>query len=75
MSFRRSFIAAAALAAAALSASLNVTAHTVLKASDVHTRGYPDINIARISQSALEPGVADVNVFNRPLVFSDRSTQ
>ena len=29
----------------------------------------------RFVAAALEPVVADVNVFNRPLVVSDRSTQ
>lgn len=42
MTFRRSFIAAT-FAVAAMSATLGVSAQTILKASDVHPPGYPNV--------------------------------
>lgn len=43
MTFRRTFIAAAALAAATIFAPLAAQAQTVLKASDTHPAGYPTV--------------------------------
>ena len=43
MTFRRQIIAAAALAAFSLAAPITAQAQTVLKASDVHPAGYPNV--------------------------------
>ncbi len=43
MSFRRTFIATATLAALAAPFAFNVAAQTVLKAADVHPVGYPNV--------------------------------
>ena len=43
MTFRRQIIAAAALAAFSFAAPITAQAQTVLKASDVHPAGYPNV--------------------------------
>ena len=43
MTFRRQIIAAAALAAFSFVAPMTAQAQTVLKASDVHPAGYPNV--------------------------------